>query len=264
MNVDATCHLRKRNDLRQALAHEEFVLHYQPQIDINSAETVGVEALIRWNHPEYGLISAKDIIPLAEDSGLIIPIGQWVLKEACRQAAAWHEAGLAHIVVSVNLSSLQFKRGDLEKNVLLALSESGLDPQYLDLELTESILIEDSEHALMLLQRLKALGVKLSIDDFGTGYSSLAYLKRFDVDKIKIDQSFIRDLANNKEDEAIVRAIIQMAHSLSLKTIAEGVEHEQALKILHGLNCNEVQGSYFTMPLPIDQVVNYFDTRVIA
>ncbi len=264
MNVDATSHLKTRNDLRQALAHGEFILHYQPQIDINSAETVGVEALIRWNHPEYGLISAKDIIPLAEDSGLIIPIGQWVLKEACRQAVAWHEAGLADMVVTVNLSSVQFKRGDLEKTVMLALSESGLDPKYLDLELTESILIEDSEHALMLLQRLKALGVKLSIDDFGTGYSSLAYLKRFDVDKIKIDQSFIRDLANNKEDEAIVRAIIQMAHSLTLKTIAEGVEQELALKILHDLNCDEVQGAYFAMPLPTDKIVNYFDARVTA
>lgn len=264
MNVDATSHLKTRNDLSKALAHEEFVLYYQPQIDINSAETVGVEALIRWNHPEYGLISAKDIIPIAEDSGLIIPIGQWVLKEACRQAVAWHEAGLADMVVSVNLSPVQFKRGDLEKTVMLALSESGLDPKYLDLELTESILIEDSEHALMLLQRLKALGVKLSIDDFGTGYSSLAYLKRFDVDKLKIDQSFIRDLANNREDEAIVRAIIQMAHSLALKTIAEGVEQEPALKILHDLNCDEVQGAYFAMPLPNDKIVNYFDVRVTA
>ncbi|MBI1892304.1 MAG: EAL domain-containing protein [Burkholderiales bacterium] len=258
MNVDTTSHLKTRNDLRHALVHGEFVLHYQPQVDINNAETIGVEALIRWNHPEHGLVSAKDIIPVAEDSGLIIPIGQWVLKEACKQAVAWHGAGLADMVVTVNLSSVQFKRGDLEKTVMFALSESGLDPKYLELELTESILIQDSEHALSLLQRLKALGVKLSIDDFGTGYSSLAYLKRFDVDKLKIDQSFIRDLARNTEDEAIVRAIIQMAHSLNLKTIAEGVEQEQSLKILRDLHCDEVQGAYFGMPMPTEKIVNYF------
>ncbi|MGH8809509.1 MAG: putative bifunctional diguanylate cyclase/phosphodiesterase, partial [Noviherbaspirillum sp.] len=209
MNVDATSHLKTRNDLRRALEHGEFVLHYQPQISIDSAETVGAEALIRWNHPELGLVSAEHIIPVAEDSGLIIPIGEWVLKEACRQAVAWHEQGLTDIVVAVNLSSMQFKRGDLEQTVMHALSESGLDPTYLELELTESILIQDSEHVLTTLQRLKALGVKLSIDDFGTGYSSLAYLKRFAVDKLKIDQSFISGLTSNAEDEAIVRAIIQ-------------------------------------------------------
>ena len=258
MNVDATTHLKTRNDLRQALAHGEFVLHYQPQIDISDSRTIGVEALIRWNHPEYGLISADHIIPIAEDSGLIIPISQWVLKEACSQAVAWHRAGLTGMVVTVNLSSVQFKRGDLEKTVMLALSASGLNPQCLGLELTESILIDNSEQALMLLYRLKGLGVKLSIDDFGTGYSSLAYLKRFNVDKLKIDQSFIRDLAGNTEDEAIVRAIIQMAHSLNLKTIAEGVEQEQSLKILRNLHCDEVQGAYFGMPMPTEKVVDYF------
>lgn len=258
MNIETTSHLKTRNDLHQAFEHGEFVLHYQPQIDLHNAETIGAEALIRWNHPEHGLVCAKDIIPVAEDSGLIIPIGQWVLKEACRQAVAWHEAGSANLVVTVNLSLAQFKRGDLEKSVMLALSESGLDPKYLELELTESVLVGDSEHALTMLQRLKALGVKLSIDDFGTGYSSLANLKRFAVDKFKIDQSFIRDLASNKEDKAIVHAIIQMAHGLNVKAIAEGVEQEQSLKILHDLHCDEAQGAYFGMPMPSERVVNYF------
>ena len=258
MNVETTSHLKTRNDLHQAFEHGQFVLHYQPHIDINNAATIGAEALIRWNHPEHGLVSAKEIIPAAEDSGLIIPIGQWVLKEACRQAVAWHEAGAANLVVTVNLSLAQFKQDDLEKSVMLALSESGLDPKYLELELVESVLIENNEHALTVLQRLKALGVKLSIDDFGTGYSSLASLKRFSVDKLKIDQSFIRDLASNKEDKAVVRAIIQMAHSLNVKASAEGVEQEQSLKILHDLHCDEAQGAYFGMPMPTERVVNYF------
>lgn len=258
MNVETTSQLKTRNDLHQAFEHGEFVLHYQPQIDINNAATIGAEALIRWNHPEHGLVSAKDIIPAAEDSGLIVPIGQWVLMEACKQAVAWHAAGSANLVVTVNLSLAQFKRGDLEKSVMLALSESGLDPKYLELELTESVLVEGSEHALTVLQRLKALGVKLSIDDFGTGYSSLASLMRFAVDKLKIDQSFIRDLASNKEDKAIVHAIIQMAHSLNVKASAEGVEQEQSLKILHDLCCDEVQGAYFCMPMSTERVVNYF------
>jgi diguanylate cyclase (GGDEF)-like protein len=258
MNVETTSHLKTRNDLRQALEQGEFVLHYQPQVDIGNDETVGAEALIRWNHPEHGLVSAKDIIPVAEESGLIIPIGQWVLKEACKQAAAWHEAGSTNLVVTVNLSLAQFKRGDLEKSVMLALSESGLDPKYLELELTESVLIEDHDHALTVLQRLKALGVRLAIDDFGTGYSNLAYLKKFAVDKLKIDQSLIRDMASSKEDEAVVRAIIQMAHSIDVKAIAEGVEQEQSLKILHDLRCDEAQGAYFGMPMPTERVMNYF------
>lgn len=257
MNVETTSHLKARNDLRQALEHGEFVLHYQPQVDINNAETVGAEALIRWNHPQRGLVPAQDIIPAAEESGLIIPIGQWVLKEACKQAAAWHKAGSSNLVVTVNLSLAQFKRGDLENSVMLALSESGLDPKYLELELTESVLTEDREHALTVLQRLKALGVKLSIDDFGSGYSNLSYLKKAAVDKLKIDPSLTRDLASNKEDEAIVRAIIQMAHSLDVKTIAEGVEQEQSLKILHELQCDEAQGAYFGMPMPTERVANY-------
>jgi len=258
MNDETTSRLKTRNDLYQALEHGEFVLHYQPQVDINNDKTVGAEALIRWNHPEHGLVGAKDIIPAAEASGLIIPIDQWVLKEACRQAAAWHKTGLSDMVVTVNLSLAQFKRGDLEKSVILALSEANLAPHYLELELTESVLIEDIEHALTVIQRLKAIGIKLSIDDFGTGYSSLANLKRFAVDKLKIDQSLIRDLANNKEDKAIVHAIIQLAHSFNVKACAEGVEQDQSLKILHDLHCDEAQGAYFGMPMPTESVVNYF------
>ncbi len=258
MNINAGNSLKTRDGLRHALAHGEFVLHYQPQINVENAETVGVEALIRWNHPKRGLISAAEIIPVAEDSGLIIPIGEWVLQEACRQAVAWHQAGSPEMVVAVNLSAVQFKRGDLEQTVAHALYASGLDPACLELELTESILIQDSDNVLATLKRLKSLGVKLSIDDFGTGYSSLAYLKRFAVDKLKIDKSFIRDLNTDTEGAAIVRAIIQMAHSLNLKTIAEGVEQEQVLTLLHQLECDEVQGAYFAMPMPTEKIDRYF------
>lgn len=254
MNVEAVEHLRLRNGLRKALARDEFVLHYQPQIDIASGTLIGAEALIRWNHPERGLVPPGRFIPIAEDSGLIVPIGEWVLQEACRQAVAWGRAGIPGLVIAVNLSAVQFRRGDIEQSVVAALEASGLDPALLELELTESILISDSENILDIVQRLKALGVKLSIDDFGTGYSSLSYLKRFQVDKLKIDQSFVRDLATDMEDAAIVRAIIQMAGSLGLITIAEGVEDQLMLEQLRQFGCDEAQGYYFARPMPADDL----------
>jgi EAL domain-containing protein (putative c-di-GMP-specific phosphodiesterase class I) len=257
MNVEAVEQLRLRNGLRRALEREEFVLHYQPQIDLATDALIGVEALIRWNHPELGMIPPGRFIPIAEDSGLIVPISEWVLREASRQAAAWVKQGLAGLVVAVNLSGVHFKRGNLEQSVVSALEESSLAPELLELELTESILITDTESVLATVKRLKQLGVKLSIDDFGTGYSSLSYLKRFEVDKLKIDQSFVRDLGSDPEDAAIVRAIIQMARSLGLTTIAEGVENENILALLREFGCDEAQGYHFARPMPAEEVPNF-------
>lgn len=262
MNSNAVEHLLLRTSLGRALQEGEFVLHYQPQISLATGAVIGVEALIRWNHPEFGLVPPARFIPLAESSGLIVPIGEWVLNEACRQAVAWRQAGLAELVMAVNLSAVQFKRGDLEQTVLAALSASGHDPAFLELELTESILIQNTENIFSTLRRLKSLGLQLSIDDFGTGYSSLAYLKRFEVDKLKIDQSFIRDLADDPSDAAIVRAIIQMARSLNLKTIAEGVENENIARLLRLNHCDEVQGYFYARPMPAAQFADFLRQRV--
>ena len=242
MNADAIERVGLRNGLRIALERNEFVLHYQPQIDLSSGAVIGAEALIRWQHPELGLLPPGKFIMLAEESGLIVSIGEWALREACRQAMVWREQGLPDLVMAVNLSAIQFRRGNLEETVLSALKDSGLDPQFLELELTESILIGDTENVLQTVQRLKTLGIKLSLDDFGTGYSSLSYLKRFAVDKVKIDQSFIRDMDKNPSDAAIVRAIIQMSKSLGLRTIAEGIEEKHLIKYLQIYHCDEAQG----------------------
>ncbi|MBI5918259.1 MAG: EAL domain-containing protein [Nitrosomonadales bacterium] len=253
MNREAEEHLGLRNRLRQALQQHEFQLYYQPQVSMSTGRITGAEALLRWNHPELGLVPPARFIPLAEDSGMIVPIGEWVLREACRQAAEWKRAGVADLVVAVNLSAVQFTRGGLEQSVISALSDSGLDPTSLELELTESILIKNTEKVLQTVQRLKALGIKLSIDDFGTGYSSLAYLGRFAVDKLKIDQSFVLDLESNPGNAAIVRAIIQMARSFGLSTIAEGVERGELLDYLRLNHCDEAQGYFIARPIPADE-----------
>jgi diguanylate cyclase (GGDEF)-like protein len=257
MNVEAIEHLALRNDLRRALERGEFVLHYQPQLELSTGRVVGAEALIRWNHPDRGMVSPARFIPVAEECGLIIPISEWVMHEACRQAVAWRRAGLPDLVMAVNLSAVQFRRGDVEQTVVHALDATGLDPEHLELELTESILIHESESVLATVQRLKLKGVKFSIDDFGTGYSSLSYLKRFAIDKLKVDQSFIRDLAVDPDDAVIVRAIIQMAHSLGLKTIAEGVETAEMLAPLRIFGCDEVQGYHFARPMPPAEFEQY-------
>ena len=254
MNRQVVEHLTLENKLRRALENHEFVLHYQPQLDLAENKIIGVEALIRWNSAEDGLISPARFIPVAEASGLIAPIGAWVLREACRQARVWQDAGLAPFTVAVNLSAMQFKRPDLINTVINALVLADLDSQWLELELTESILIQDAEATVDAVRRLKALGIKLSVDDFGTGYSSLAYLKRFAVDKLKIDQSFVRDLGRDPEDSAIVRAIIQMAHSMKLKTIAEGVETPELVEVLRLFHCDEIQGYYLARPMPADEL----------
>lgn len=262
MNINAVDHLQIRNGLRQALEKQELVLYYQPQINIATGRIIGAEALLRWQHPDMGMVLPSRFISVAEDSGLIVPIGDWVLTEACRQAMLWQKAGLPELVIAVNLSGVQCKRGDLEQSVTLALTASGLEPALLELELTESILIQDAEKVLNKVRRLKSLGIKLAIDDFGTGYSSLSYLKRFDVDKLKIDQSFIRDMAEDPNDAAIVRAIIQMAKSLNLKTIAEGVEDDRQLSLLHLQHCDEVQGHYFARPMAADEFATYLRVSV--
>jgi len=254
MHVNLIEYQQLRVGLRHGLENNEFILHYQPQIDLASHSVIGVEALLRWNRKDIGLVSPGRFIPVAEDSGLIVPIGEWVLGEACRQAVAWSKDGMPAVIVAVNLSAVQFRRGNLEQTVTRILDETGLDPSRLELELTESILINNTESVLSTVERLKRLGVRLSIDDFGTGYSSLAYLKRFSVDKLKIDQSFVRDIVTDPNDAAIVRAIVQMAHSLNLRTIAEGVETVEALEYLRSYNCDEVQGYYFAKPIPADAV----------
>jgi len=257
MLKDADDRLRIRNGLRLALERQEFRLHYQPQVDLASGRIIGFEALIRWQHPELGMVPPCRFITVAEECGLIVPMGAWVLQEACRQLVAWQEQGHRAFVVAVNLSAVQFLRGDLEKTISDTLAQSGLHPDCLELELTESILIQDTDTILGTVNRLGALGVKMSIDDFGTGYSSLSYLKRFSVDKLKIDQSFVRALADAPEDDAIVRAIIQMAGSLGLKTIAEGVETAQVSDLLQGLGCDEVQGYHYARPMPADQILPF-------
>jgi diguanylate cyclase (GGDEF)-like protein/PAS domain S-box-containing protein len=257
MNAAALEHARILNGLRLATERGEFVLHYQPQIELAGGRVVGVEALLRWNHPELGLVAPGRFIPVAEESGLIVDIGRWVLHEACRQAMAWRAQGLPPMWVAVNLSAVQFERDDVEASVRQALDASGLPPCFLELELTESILIRDIEGALASTRRLKSLGVKLAIDDFGTGYSSLSYLKRLAFDTLKIDRSFIRELADDPDNAAIVEAILQMARSLGLRTIAEGVEDEPALQCLIAMRCDEAQGYLIARPMPASQFAVY-------
>jgi diguanylate cyclase (GGDEF)-like protein/PAS domain S-box-containing protein len=249
MNTDVMERLRLYNDLRVALQKNEFQLHYQPQVDLLTGRVVGMEALIRWYHPTQGLILPARFIPVAEASGQIVPIGEWVLQQACQQARIWEQGGQGPFRVAVNLSALQFKRGNMLDTVEEALARSGLPPGMLELELTESILLQDLEAALKTIADLKTLGVQLSIDDFGTGYSSLSYLKQLKVDKLKVDRSFVRDLVNDVDDMAIVRAIIQLGKTLQLRVNAEGVETIEQLQFLREHGCDEAQGYYFCRPL---------------
>ncbi|MBI1207271.1 MAG: EAL domain-containing protein [Azospirillum sp.] len=259
IEASAVEHLALREQLRRALQRQEFTLHFQPEIDLASGAMVGAEALIRWNHPERGLVGPGDFIPVAEATGMIVPIGAWVLGEACRQAVAWREQGRPGIFVSVNLSAIQFKRGDLESTVAQALAESGLPPQLLELELTETILMSDIALGQEIIGRLKAMGVSIAIDDFGTGYSSLSYLRQLHVDKLKIDQSFIKEMCSNRSDAAIVCAIVLMARSIGLSTIAEGVEDEQVLDLLRLCRCDQAQGFHIARPLPAEEFVRRLD-----
>lgn len=236
-------------DLRTALQKDEFRLHYQPQVDLESGKLVGVEALLRWQHPERGDISPVEFIPVAESTGLILPIGDWVLQNACRQARAWQDMGLEPVRVAINLSAMQFRHKNLLETITQALAESGLDPRWLEVELTESLIMKDVRATVDTLQHLHELGVQISVDDFGTGYSSLSYLTRFPISKIKLDKSFVRDV-DKKDGAAIARTVITLGHSLNMRVIAEGVENDEQLRFLREHACNEVQGYYFGRPMP--------------
>jgi diguanylate cyclase (GGDEF)-like protein/PAS domain S-box-containing protein len=250
MNIEAAARLKLQGRLQRALEKEELVLYYQPQFDLASGRILGAEALLRWRDPERGLVPPGEFIPVAEDTGLIGPIGEWVIGEACRELRRWHEAGATDLSMAVNLSPVQFRRSRLVEIAARALQENRLPAECLEFELTESLLIREDAAILETLTALKGLGVKLSIDDFGTGYSSLAYLKRFNVDKLKIDQSFIRELCSNPDDEAIVSAVITMARQLRLRTVAEGVENAEQATMLRRFDCDEVQGFHFGRPMP--------------
>ena len=237
-------------DLRHALERGQFVLHYQPQLDLISGNIVGMEVLLRWNHPQHGTIAPSRFIALAEEMGLIMPIGAWVLRAACVQTRAWQLAGLGQLRVAVNLSPRQFTQKGLVQSIAAILEECGLDARHLELEVTESMVMSDVDHAITILRDLKQLGVQIAIDDFGTGYSSLSYLRRFPIDVLKIDQSFVSDIALKEDDAAIVRAIISLAHGLRLKVIAEGVETNEQLEFLREHGCDQVQGFLFSRPVP--------------
>ena len=249
MQRDSARHLRLATDLRHALARDELFLMYQPQVAMQDGRVVGAEALLRWQHPELGLISPVEFIPLAEDTGLIIPIGEWVLRTAAAQARVWLHGGWPGFVMAVNLSAVQFRHVELFQRITAVLTEVDLPANALELELTEAMAMDDPQAAMAVMDQLHGYGIRMSIDDFGTGYSSLSYLKRFKVYKLKIDQSFVRDIGTDPEDKAIVTAIINMASSLGLRTIAEGVETAEQLAFLRLHGCNEVQGYYFSKPL---------------
>lgn len=259
INHNMLDHISMISGMRKALQEQHFSLYYQPKIDLQTNHICGFEALLRWQHPEQGFVSPVIFIPVAESSGLIIQLGEWVIQEACRQGKEWHDQGILHFPIAINISSIQCKRGNIDTLVLGALSSSGLAPHYLELELTESLLIEDSDRLVGTLSHLRSQGVHLSIDDFGTGYSNLGYLKKFEVGALKIDQSFVRKMDDHSNDAAIVRAIIQMASSLGLKTIAEGVEDATTAALLRSLGCNQAQGYYWARPMPAEEVPGFVE-----
>ncbi|MDX9843909.1 MAG: EAL domain-containing protein [Aquabacterium sp.] len=245
--------LRLENDLRKALRQGELLLHFQPQVSFTTGRVVGCEALVRWQHPETGLMPPAEFIPVAEDSGLIVPIGDWVLYAATRQCRAWQLAGLQDLVVAINVSTVQFRQEDFAQSVQHALTAANLEPRFLEVEITESVMADNPERAIRTIRQLHDLGVQLSIDDFGTGYSSFSYLKRFKIHKLKIDQSFVRDLNTDGNSASIAQAIISMAHSLGLSVIAEGVETPDQAQWLATHHCDEAQGYLYARPMPVDQ-----------
>jgi len=257
MNESASEHLLLENSLRRAVERKEFILFYQPQIDAKTGEVIGVEALIRWLHPSKNIVSPLEFIPLAEETGLIIPIGEWVLLEACRQQREWMNRGLPPIPISVNISAVQFRDKDFLHRLATAIKNSGIEPGYLDLEVTESIVMEKPELVIEQLKTIKAMGIKLSLDDFGTGFSSLSYLRYFPLDRLKIDQSFVRDLVTVPVTLAIVESIIVLGRNLKLKTIAEGVETAEQLQCLQRLQCDEIQGYYYSKPLSSNDFITW-------
>ncbi|NRR31337.1 EAL domain-containing protein [Oxalobacteraceae bacterium] len=254
LTMQIMSHVKLEVGLRKALQNNELYLLYQPQIDVSSAQIVGVEALVRWRHPERGIVSPTEFIPLAEETGLIVPIGEWVLRTACNQARAWQQVSQRQLRMAVNLSARQFKDENLTQIVLSALHDTGLEPRLLELELTEGTLMDDARATMATLEQLRGIGVRLSIDDFGTGYSSMNYLKRFDVRALKIDKSFISGLPQDSENAAITRAIIAMAHGLKMVVVAEGVETDEQLLLLEQYGCDMVQGYYLGHPSPQETI----------
>jgi diguanylate cyclase (GGDEF)-like protein len=247
MNDRAFNRLELENQLHRALEQEEFEVFYQPKVDITTKRIVGMEALVRWNHPKLGLVSPAEFIPLAEETGFIVQIGEWVLRRACSQAKLWQDKGFA-LQISVNLSTRQFQQ-NLAEIVMSIIHETGVDPCYLELEITESSIMKNAEHSVKLLNELKKSGIRIAIDDFGTGYSSLGCLKKLPIDTLKIDKSFISDITTNPDDAALVMAIITLSHNLRLKVIAEGVETEEQLRFLHLVRCDQMQGYLFSKPV---------------
>lgn len=253
MNAAATERFELEKSLRRAMENDEFELHYQPKVHVRTGDIIAMEALVRWRHPQKGLISPAEFIPLAEEIGLIIPLGAWVLMTACQQNKRWQDAGLPRLRVAVNLSAVQFRQKHLVEFITQVLDDTGLDASCLELEVTESIVMQNPEETALILEKLHAKGIHLSIDDFGTGYSSLSYLKRFPLDTLKIDRSFVRDISSDPDDAAIVKSVIALAHSLRLRVIAEGVETASQLSFLRALGCDEYQGYYRSKPLPAAQ-----------
>lgn len=254
MNQHATKRLALENNLRHALERGEFLLHYQSKVDLTTGQIVGMEALVRWKSPEIGMVSPAEFIPLAEETGLIVPMGEWILRTACAQNKAWQQKSLPFVRMGVNLSVRQLQRQNLIGTIAHVLNETGLDPNYLELELTESIIMKSNESTMAELRELNLGGIEISIDDFGTGYSSLSYLKRLPIDTLKIDKSFVQEVTTDPDDAAIVAAIITMAHTLKLKVVAEAVETVEQLAFLRELKCDQMQGYLFSKPLPAEEI----------
>ncbi len=262
MNVRAVQRHSIEASLRRALERQEFVLYYQPKIDLLSNMIVGVEALIRWQHPERGLVAPSEFVPIAEDCGLILPIGRWVLREACLQAQAWRQAGVPPITIAVNTSALEFRAMDFLENIHAVLEDTCLEPRYLELELTESVLMQDAEFTDSVVHALADLGVKIAIDDFGTGYSSLSYLRQFPIDTLKIDKSFVNRMTSNPDHAAIVSAVISMGKSLKLRVSAAGVETPEQYAFLLAQHCDEGQGYYFCRPVVAETLATLLQTGI--
>lgn len=254
LEAESRKRFKLETDIRNAAARGELVLHYQPRVDVGSGQVTGVEALMRWQHPELGLVPPSEFVPIAEEMHIIDDLGRWVIDAACRQARAWQDAGLAPIIVSANVSSQQLSHGDLVQTLRSALDESGLDPGFLLLELTEAELMGDPEATVKTLEQIAEMNLSISVDDFGTGYSALSYLKQFPVDELKLDRSFVQSLPEDTSAAAIVRAIIAMAHSLGLSVVAEGVETNEQLSLLRTFGCDEYQGFLFSEALPAEQL----------